>query len=345
VRKTCLAKSQCHPQAFPIEEVTSVKLRSQNLDNSSPAGAIRRGAAVPAADSLIPRFFLYGEPPRAVSSEFVHLEMLDERSRPANWNIRPHAHADLHHIFHILSGGGDADSDTARVVFAAPCIVAVPAGVVHGFRWIAETEGQVLTFSDALLRTLARREVQIADLFGQGVWASPTQGRSVADALDRLARELGWTAAGHELAVESHLASVLIEALRLRRHVDQEARAPLGPQAQLVARYRELIESDYRTHPAVSALARSLRVTPARLRAACQAVAGASPAQIMHERLMLEAKRVMRYSNMSIAQLGLYLGFEDPAYFTRFFSRRAGVSPRAFRAHAGETKRGRAAPG
>jgi AraC family transcriptional regulator, transcriptional activator of pobA len=196
--------------------------------------------------------------------------MLDHRSRPANWNIRPHAHADLHHIFHILYGGGEADSDAAGVAFIAPCIIVVPAGVVHGFHWIAETEGRVLTFSEVLLRAFARREPQIAHLFGRGMWTTPTLGSTITDALAMLSREIGWAAAGHKLAVESHLAAVLIEALRLRHHVDQEARAPLGAQAELVARYRELIESKYRAHPSVTWSAASLRVTPGRLRAACR---------------------------------------------------------------------------
>ena len=315
----------------------------QDLDNSSRRGERARRFAVRSPESLIPRFFLYGEPPQPVGSEFVHLEMLDERSRPANWNIRPHAHADLHHVFHVVSGGGEADSDGARVAFKAPCIVVVPARVVHGFRWIAETEGRVLTFSDALLRTLARREIQIGDLFARGVWASITQGCAVTGALDRLSRELGWAAAAHELAVESHLAAVLIDALRLRRHVEQEARAPLGRQAQLVARYRELIEAQYRAHPSVTSSAQSLRVTPGSLRAACRAVAGASPAHILHDRLMLEAKRAMRYSNMSVAQLAIYLGFEDPAYFSRFF-RAAQTSPRSFRARASAPPQRRRTP-
>jgi hypothetical protein len=54
----------------------------------------------------IPSFFLFGEPLRTVEGKFLHLEALDDRSRPNDWNIRAHAHADLNHVFHITSAAG-----------------------------------------------------------------------------------------------------------------------------------------------------------------------------------------------------------------------------------------------
>ena len=57
---------------------------------------------------------------------------------------------------------------------------------------------------------------------------------------------------------------------------------------------------------------------------ACRALARAA---MLHDRLMLEAKRCLIYTAWTIAEVGYALGFEDPAYFSRFFSRRAGVSP------------------
>ena len=49
---------------------------------------------------------------------------------------------------------------------------------------------------------------------------------------------------------------------------------------------------------------------------------------------MLEARRALLYSNLSVAEIGYALGFADPGHFSRFFTRHAGQSPRAFRAAA-----------
>lgn len=278
----------------------------------------------------IAQFFLYGEEPRSAGARFAHLEMLDDRSRPANWIIRPHAHGDLHHVFFISVGGGVADIDGKELRCEAPAVVIVPAGSVHAFTWLADTEGRVLTFSDAFLRAIAAREPQLERLFGREAWVASADPATIAAPLSSLSRELGWAAAGHDMAVEAYLCALLVEVLRLRRRIELETIAPTGPNALLVARFREVLERSFREHLTVEACASLLAVSPARLRAACRAVAGSSPTDMMHQRLALEAQRVMRYSNMSIAQVAAYLGFGDPAYFSRFFRKHCGCAPRAF---------------
>ena len=57
---------------------------------------------------------------------------------------------------------------------------------------------------------------------------------------------------------------------------------------------------------------------------------------LLQDRLLLEAKRLMLYSNMTVAEAAYYLGFDDPAYFSRFFVRGCKVSPRQFRRLGGE---------
>jgi AraC family transcriptional regulator, transcriptional activator of pobA len=294
---------------------------------------MRDGPPRAAADrfKMFDRFYLYGEPARPAEARFVHLENLDDRSRPANWTIRPHVHLDLHHIFLVETGGGRAEADGQAVSFAAPCIVVVPAGVVHGFRWVADTAGRVLTFAESFMRRISEDEPTLPDLFSHGLWTAPMEGASVPQAYGRLQAELGWAAAGHALALTSHLSAILVEAMRLHQQTKAEAYAPPGPHARLVARYRALIEAHYREHPSVEWSAAQLGVSPNRLRAACRAVASLSPTRILHNRLRVEAERVMRYSNMSVAQVGFYLGFSDPAYFSRFFSRKHGAPPRVFR--------------
>jgi AraC family transcriptional activator of pobA len=67
------------------------------------------------------------------------------------------------------------------------------------------------------------------------------------------------------------------------------------------------------------------------LRRACYAAAGQWPIDLIHLRILVEAERRLRYTSMSVTQIVYYPGFEDPAYFGRFFARRAKISPRAFR--------------
>ncbi|MFO7288350.1 MAG: helix-turn-helix domain-containing protein, partial [Gammaproteobacteria bacterium] len=56
------------------------------------------------------------------------------------------------------------------------------------------------------------------------------------------------------------------------------------------------------------------------------------PIKLVHHRVLLEAKRQLLYTTKPVSEIAYGLGFDDPAYFTRFFSRRTGMSPRAYRA-------------
>src|SRR5687768_600856 len=114
---------------------------------------------------VVPTFFLYGEPPQAIGDRFLHLEDRDDRTRPSNRNIRPHAHANLNHVFYIAAGGGEMQAEAQVIGFSAPCLLLLPAGVIHGFAYQNETSGAVLTISEAYLRELVRREAEFAPLF------------------------------------------------------------------------------------------------------------------------------------------------------------------------------------
>ncbi|MFE0754370.1 helix-turn-helix domain-containing protein [Inquilinus sp. NPDC058860] len=278
----------------------------------------------------IPNFFLYGEAPRTVDDRFLHLEALEDRSRPSGWTIRAHAHANLNHVFHFTRGGGVARAEGQSIRLPAPCLLLMPAGVVHGFDFEPETIGSVLTVSDAYLRELMRREPEFRPLFAAPAVIPAADHGFLRASLGRLSRELAWLAPGRAAAVEALLVGILVEVLRLAQTGGGETAAP-GPQALLVARFRERIEQRYRAHDEVEDYARALAVSPKRLWAACRRVAGAPPARLIQDRLLLEAKRLLLYTNVSVAEAAYALGFNDPAYFSRLFAKETGRSPRAFR--------------
>ncbi|HUI60209.1 MAG TPA: helix-turn-helix domain-containing protein [Steroidobacteraceae bacterium] len=288
----------------------------------------------------IPRFFLYGEPPREADERFLHVETIADRSRGNDWIIRPHAHRDLHQLLVILGGRGEMRAEAQRFAFHAPALLVVPAGMVHGFTFDQDTEGYVVTLAETLLRDLAREERGFRLLFGTatraGLESDPVPVQELADALPRLRRELVWNAPASAAAALARLTTVLVIALRAMHQPPAPASPAGGLRAALVARLREKIETHLRDGLSVAQYAKSLNVTPARLRAACLEVTGKSPVRIVEDRLLLEARRNLLYTNMTVAQIAYHLGFGDPAYFSRWFSRRARESPAAYRKRMAE---------
>lgn len=287
------------------------------------------------AQAAIPRFFLYGEPPRDPGERFVHVETIADRSRLHDWRIQPHAHRDLHQLLVIFSGGGDMEAETQRETFRAPALLIVPAGTVHGFSFAEDTEGYVVTLADTLLRDLARDERSFRKLFDNAICSSmesdPVHFQELSDTVPKLRRELVWSAPASAAAATARLTTLLVSAVRALHQPSEGISAAGNARAALVARLREQIEIHLRGGWSIAQYAKALNVTPARLRAACLEVTGKTPMRVLEERLVLEAKRNLTYTNMTVAQTGYYLGFTDPAYFSRFFSKLAGESPAAFR--------------
>jgi AraC family transcriptional activator of pobA len=226
-------------------------------------------------------------------------------------------------------------AETQRQTFGAPALLIVPAGVVHGFAFEQDTEGYVVTLADALLRDLARDEPAFKSLFATAACSSlagdPTGLQELADTMPKLRRELVWKAPASAAAAAARLTTVLVNAVRALHEPSGVESAGGNPRAALVARFREKIEVHLRTGLSVAQYAKALSVTPARLRAACLEITGKPPARVLEDRLLLEAKRNLTYTNMTVAETAYHLGFTDPAYFSRFFSKRTGEAPAAFR--------------
>lgn len=283
----------------------------------------------------IPTFMLYGDPPDEVEPGFVHVESIPTRSRPMNWTIRPHRHTDLRHFLLVSGGGGLFRVDDAAHPFRAPAFLAVPTGVVHGFDFEPETQGQVLTMSDGFVSDAlagvrepelrAALEMPLLHGLDAGDHALPVLGAAFA----AVEREFLWSGVGRASAIAAHIALILVTVARLG--LAGTAAAMAGPDLRLVGRLRQMVEQRFREHWGVDVYADALGVTAGRLNTACRRVTGCSTLQLIHNRLLLEAKRNLLYTAMTMSEVGYNLGFEDPAYFSRFFTKREGVTPLAYR--------------
>ena len=283
--------------------------------------------------SAVPNFYLYGEPQRNVAQGFVHVESLDDRSRPSEWTIRPHLHHDLNHIILIAEGGGSMLAEGEHVSFDAPCLLLIPSGVVHGFNWTQESRGWVTTIAGSYFHELLSRDAGLRTLFRTPcvVGLKKRESDRIEWHIGQLGRELNWSRPGSRAAVEASLLFLMVSALR-SAELEEGRERPFDRTAALVARLRQRIEDRFRLRESVAAHAQALGVSESGLRQACAQVAGMSPAAMLDERCLLEARRLLLYSQLSVAEIAHSLGFDDAAYFSRFFTRHAGKPPSRWRA-------------
>ena len=305
------------------------------------AAALPRHRPRPAEARAIPAFFLYGEPLRAPDEGTVHIETIEARSRLHHWKIRPHRHRDLHQVLIFWRGVCEARFDDQDRTLSGPALLVIPQGTVHSFSFSEDTDGLVISFAASLAREIFRTSRSLSATFDQPFAVTFGHRNVGATEIRRLGtmllREFTHAARGRDLALHGLLSALLANIPRLAHSAAVPSADAANRARELVARFRDSIEQHYRVRLSLGAHARALGTTEAALRRACRLIAGQSPLALLHSRLLIEAERQLRYTGMRVTQIAYLLGFEDPAYFTRFFTKRTGIAPAAWRRRGAHT--------
>ena len=135
----------------------------------------------------------------------------------------------------------------------------------------------------------------------------------------------------HDLVVRAHL-TLLLAGLQ-RATVAAASSADGASRAHLLAqKFRDLVEARYRNNWRISDYADRLGISQTHLNRVCRSVLSASAQEIVDRRVVTEARRYLLFSELPIKLISSELGFDDPAYFSRFISRHLKQSPGAVRA-------------
>jgi AraC family transcriptional regulator, transcriptional activator of pobA len=294
--------------------------------------------------SPIPVFKLYGETRHWPTPDLLHCESIPERSALHDWHIRPHRHADLVHLLHVSRGRVDLELEGTRHPLEGPLVIVVPSMSIHGFRFSPDVDGHIITLARPLVDHLAEMASSAGALLQHagfhGLQGSGS-GRRIATLVAQIDEEYRQPAPGRARLLEALIQALVVELSRQQVVAGPGAKAPASHHDrghQHLENYQALIEAQFRRQPSVEQFAAQLGMSSAHLNTLCRRLADRSALQLLHERLLLEAKRQLTYTNMTISQIADSLGFSEPAYFTRFFKRNTGLSPRDFRLrqHASE---------
>ncbi len=77
--------------------------------------------------------------------------------------------------------------------------------------------------------------------------------------------------------------------------------------------------------------AEAMGISESHLNNIMKSMTGYTPARLIHNETILEAKRLLIHSDLTVSEVGYHLNFEDPSYFSRFFKRETGLNPKQFR--------------
>lgn len=272
----------------------------------------------------------------------LHYESVAVRGAEMDWTIPAHRHDGLHQFQFLEHGSVRGTIDGQDFEAQAPVMLMLAPGSVHGFSYTPDAVGHQVTLPTTTLRQLLGGSKLVdVELGTSYVLPRLEDGGETecANLFAQVAREFCTQSPGRVHALLACATLLAVQFLRRRGEHFKRERGQ-GERDALVRRYLTLVEQHYRGHEPLSFYAQTLGVTPDHLSRTCRHVLRQSALQILHERLMLEARRLLAYSPMSVTKVAQLLGYEDAAYFSKFFNRAVGNTPSAYRALVADGVRG-----
>jgi len=127
------------------------------------------------------------------------------------------------------------------------------------------------------------------------------------------------------------LKRVIIKTTRIAKQQTESYQLFPDEKMDLVRKFSLLVEGNFKQHHDVKFYASSLNKSPKTLSNVFYLLRQPPPSAIIRNRLVLEAKRYLHYTDKSAKEIAYELGFESPAHFSRFFKEYSGMGISVFR--------------
>lgn len=260
------------------------------------------------------------------------------RSRVASLPLRGYERADFQSLLFVSAGSYEHTVDFEVHECRSGSCVSIRPGQVHRFGPGSDWDGWILiaapqhvpdTVTD--LPSHIRLDGPLAD--------------AVDEVLRRMAADARLPVDGRELnALLALQTRVLVSRLALGRTDQEGTRLVDAKVVERYRRYRATVEQRFEQWHGVGPYAQHLGYSVKSLDRACRTASAMTAKRVIVERIVLEAKRLLAHSELTVAAISLQLGFDEATNFVKYFKRETGTTPQEFRAHLGSVSRHDAHP-
>ena len=249
--------------------------------------------------------------------------------------VFPHRHS-FYHVVLFTEGAGSHTIDFETFEVKPFQIYFMVPGQVHSWDFKGFTDGYIINFSEAFFKSfLLKPEYLDAFSFLSGDLKDAVIDlpQGIQQKVVTLFEEIV-TEASHSNPLATDMVRLLMLQLfitlnRLNVPNDYKGKTPYNQ--TLLKSFRKLVDQHYTNLKHPKDYAELLYITPNHLNALCKDMLGMQAGEVIRNRVLLEARRLLTNPQLSITEIALNLNFNDNSYFTKFFKKSAGITPDEFR--------------
>lgn len=243
----------------------------------------------------------------------------------------PHRHSFYTFIL-VTGGGGSHDIDFTTYTLKPNRLFLIAPGQVHAWNQLVNVKGFVVLFTDGFVAlSKGRKLMSNWPLFRLDqpcfVDLSTAESESWQEEFRFMEGEAKLQDTFSRDAIFYSIGTLLVRASRLYVNLLPAENA----QQDVLFVFQELIEKYYVSMRTPKEYAALLNITPNHLNAICKKKSGKSAGGLIRQRVLLEAKRLLAHTKLSVAEIAYQLNFVDNSYFGRYFKKYLHITPEGFR--------------
>lgn len=242
----------------------------------------------------------------------------------------------FHHALLLLGGNIHLARGEGPVTITGPAVAFFPPSKEEVLKVAAGSRGYLVGASPEIIGDAIGDHAESAALrvFSAGFSVTdalePASLREMTPLFEGALAELAMEGRASRMVVAAYMRLILMTLWRLQHMPAEEEH--LASTGSILQRFRQAVEIGFRRHRSIADYAAELGITTDRLHAICQRTLSRSPIELVHDRLVQEAKQRLERSARDVQEIAYSLGFRDPGNFSHFFKRKTGLSPARYRA-------------
>ncbi|MCH2196437.1 AraC family transcriptional regulator [Kordia sp.] len=270
--------------------------------------------------------------------EMLQFEMYDlnaYRKRSVEKAAIPHSHS-YYQVIWFFEDGGSHVVDFESYEIRKNMIFFIAKDRVHAFDDNLDIQGLLIHFNESFFM---HNDVDI--FLKYHIFNSQENPQYIIDDdtaetahlhTKLISRELSnRTQFGYEDSIRFSLKALLINLERVHQK-EQHRQLTFKNHYELqFAKYKELVEDNYAKGLSVADYAQLLYISSKTLNTITKEIAKKSASEIIANRIILQAKRLLKFTSLQIGEIAFKVGFDDPSYFVKYFKRHVGHAPTSYR--------------